>query len=285
MVEGSLVLEGGSLRCLFTAGVLDVFMEQGIELSNVIGVSAGSLSGINYVSKQIGRTAKVNIDYVNDPHYLGFRNLIKSQHSVFNFDFLFGEITDTLVPLDKEAFFQSKQKIEFVVTNCETGKEEYIGRDDMEDPLLAARASASMPLLSPRVVIENQHYLDGGIAMPIAYQRAIDEGHQKIVLVLTREDGYRKQEQSKAILHAYRRVYREYPELIKKLEQMSNHYNEMQEEISKLEKEGRVFIIRPDEPVLVSRMEKDVSKLQALYKSGRRIATERLQALQDYLEV
>lgn len=283
MYDAALVLEGGALRCLFTAGVLDVFLENKIDLSYVIGVSAGSLSGINYVAKQIGRTARVNIDFVNDKRYLGFTSLVRTR-SIFNFDFLFGEISDTLVPLDKEAFYASEQRYIAVATNCVTGEEEYFERDCDVDAMLAARASCSMPLFSRMVPIKDSVYLDGGVAMPIAYQRAIEDGNEKLVLVLTRQEGYRKPEQPHALLKAYERAYRKYPELVKKLKAMPEHYNQMQEEIEKLEKEGKVFIIRPKDPVEVSRIEKDVTKLEALYQIGREIATESLPGLIRYLE-
>ena len=285
MTEGALVLEGGSFRCLFTAGVLDVLMEEGIDLSYVIGVSAGSLSGMNYVTKQIGRTAKINIDYANDKRYLGFRNLLKKPHSFINFDFLFGEITDSLNPLDKKALFNSKQTYIAVITNCQTGEAEYIGRDDYEDILLVSRASCSMPLLSPFVKIKENYYMDGGIAMPIAYQKAMEDGNQKVVLVLTRERGYRKKEDIKMLLRIYHRAYRKFPQLVKRLENIPNHYNEMQEEIEQLERDGKIFVIRPELPVTVSRMERDVEKLKALYAEGRTIASRQLDALKHYLEM
>ena len=285
MIDGALVLEGGSLRCLFTAGVLDVLMEEGIDLSYVIGVSAGCLCGLNYVTKQIGRTAKINLDYANDKRYMGLKNLIQRPHSFINFDFLFGEITDSLNPLDKKALFSAKNTYMTVVTNCVTGEVEYIGRDDYEDLLLVSRASCSMPILSPKVQINDNHYLDGGIAMPIPYQKALDDGNHKVVVILTREQGYRKKEDQGAILRAYRRIYRKYPKLLQKLENIPNNYNKMQEELDQLEKDGKIFIIRPKEPVLVSRMEKDVQKLQELYEIGRGIASDCLDALKNYLEI
>lgn len=285
MIEGALALEGGSLRCLFTAGVLDVLMEHKIELSYVIGVSAGSLSGLNYVSKQIGRTAKVNLDYVNDPRYLGFRNMIKKPHSIFNFDFLFGDITQYLIPFDFSTFQQSSQKFIAVITNCETGEAEYIGKDDIDDIMKVARASCSMPMLSQKVEINGQYYLDGGIAMPIPYQKAIEDGNKKIVVVLTREAGYQKHEDGKAMGRAYQKVYRSFPNLVKRLENIPSHYNQMQEEMDRLEQEGKIFIIRPKDPVLVSRMERDVTKLEQLYQIGRNIATSRLNDLKEYLEI
>ena len=130
MTEGALVLEGGSLRGVFTAGVLDVFMEQGIEMSYVNGVSAGSMSGMSYVSKQIGRTIKVDLDYVNDKRFLSFRNLVEKR-SIFNFDFLFGELSNTLVPFDYDTFYQSEQIFEVIATRCRLESPNILKRADV----------------------------------------------------------------------------------------------------------------------------------------------------------
>ena len=226
--NAALVLEGGSLRCLFTAGVLDVFMEQGIWLPYVIGVSAGSLSGINYVSGQIGRTAKINLDYIEDKRYLGIRNLLTGK-GIFNFDFLFGEITEQLIPLDKETFYHSPTRYLAVATCCEDGTPRYFEKDHCSDIMLAARASSSMPLLARMVELNGEHLLDGGISMP-------------------------------------------------------KRYNQMQKEIDLLEKKGELFVIRPEFPVTISRIEKDRTKLNALYEEGRKVAEKQLVALNRFLE-
>ena len=282
MIDAALVLEGGSLRCLFTAGVLDVLMEQGIELSYVMGVSAGSLSGINYVSKQIGRTARININYVNDNRYLGIRCLLK-ERSIFNFNFLFDDIAKELDPFDFDAFCKSEQEFIAVATSCETGEARYFDKENCADIMMAARASSSMPLLSRKVEVNKELCLDGGVAMPIPYQKAIDDGYEKVVLVLTREHGYRKPEQGRAMLKAYERAYHEYPKFIERLKHIPDHYNEMQEEIDELERQGKIFVIRPEVPVLVSRVEKDTDKLKDLYQIGRNIATKQLEAFKAYL--
>lgn len=284
MIDGALVLEGGSLRCMFTAGVLDVFMEQNIEFAYVNGVSAGSLSGINYISKQIGRTRDVNLNYVNDKRYLGVRNMIYNG-GIFNFHFLFGEISEHLIPLDTRTFFASQQRYEAVATNCRTGQAEYFEKGVEAEIMRAAAASSSMPMLSEMIQLNGNLYLDGGISEPIAYRRAMKEGYEKLVLVLTRQHGYRKPPTGRAMGIAYEKRYRSYPELVGKLLQMPEHYNQMQEEIDQLEKEGRLFIIRPDGPVGISRVEKDTARLTALYESGRKAAEERIPAMKEYLGI
>ena len=284
MTEGALVLEGGSLRGVFTAGVLDVFMEQGIEMSYVNGVSAGSMSGMSYVSKQIGRTIKVDLDYVNDKRFLSFRNLVEKR-SIFNFDFLFGELSNTLVPFDYDTFYQSEQIFEVIATRCKTGKPEYFEKSRCDNFIDAVKASSSIPILSRMITVEGKKYLDGGCSMPVAYQRAIDLGYEKIVLVLTREPGYRKPPLDKWTKKGYERYFEPLPRFLKALEDVPERYNRMQEEIDRLEKEGRIYVIRPDHHVTVQRTEQDKRKLEALYQEGRRLALEHMDSLKAYLKL
>lgn len=283
MTKGALVLEGGSLRGVFTAGVLDVFMEQGIEMSYVNGVSAGSMCGMSYVSKQIGRTIKVDLNYVNDKRFLSFRNMLKNR-SIFNFDFLFGELCDTLVPFDYDTFWKSEQTFEVVATRCKTGKPEYFEKSSCEDFISAVKASSSIPVMSGMISVEGKKYLDGGCSLPVAYQRAIDLGYDKIVVILTRERGYRKPQLDKWTKRGYERYFSPLPELLKALYDVPDRYNRMQEEIDHLEGE-KIYVIRPDKHVTVQRTEKDKRKLKALYEDGRRMAGEHMGKLKEYLGI
>lgn len=282
MTEGALVLEGGSLRGVFTAGVLDVFMEQGIELSYVNGVSAGSMAGMSYISKQVGRTIRVNLDYVRDKRFLSFRNMVKNR-SIFNFEFLFGELSDTLVPFDYDTFYNSGQTFEVVATRCKTGKPEYFEKSTCDDFINAVKASSSIPVLSSMITVSGKKYLDGGCSMPIAYQRAMDLGYEKIVLVLTRERGYRKPPLDKWTKKGYERYFAPLPHFLKALEDVPDRYNRMQEEIDRLEEAGRIYVIRPDKHVTVQRTEQDKRKLEALYEDGRRLTLSHLEELKGYL--
>ncbi|MDE7299749.1 MAG: patatin family protein [Lachnospiraceae bacterium] len=282
MVQGALILEGGALRGMFTAGVLDVFLEKEIEFSYVNGVSAGSLNGMNYISKQNGRSRDVNLQFVNDKRYMSARNIVRNG-GIFNFRFLFGEISEQLLPFDARAFFASEQRFEVVATNCRTGRAEYFEKGKEAEILRAAAASSSMPILSSMIVLNGRRYLDGGVSEPIAYRRAMEQGYDKIVLVLTRQKGFRKPAVSRSLALAYRRHYRRYPQLVGRLLQMPEHYNRMQEELERLEAAGRVFIIRPPKPVLISRTEKDTRRLRELYEEGRREAAVRLPAMEEYL--
>lgn len=284
MTEGALVLEGGSLRSMFTAGVLDVMMEEGIELSYVNGVSAGSMCGMNYIAKQIGRTLRVNKEYLHDKRYISFRNMLKNR-LIFNFDFLFGELSRDLVPFDFEVFEQSSQRFEVVATRCKTGKPVFFEKGSCTELYAAVQASSSMPVLSKMITVEGKKYLDGGISLPIAYQRALDEGYEKVVVVLTREHGYRKKPMDSLTRRCYERYFKPLPKLLTSLEEVPERYNVIQEEMDRLEAEGKIFIIRPQSPVLVSRVEQDGKKLEDLYQEGRRIGQEMLQKLKEYLGI
>lgn len=282
MTEGALVLEGGSLRCLFTAGVLDVLTEEGIELSYVNGVSAGTMTGMNYITGQKGRILRINEEYLHDKRYMGIKNLLKNRQ-VFNFDFVFGELSEKLVPFDYDRFYGSPQKFEVVATRCKTGKPEFFEKSQCSEMIQAIQASSSMPLLSSMVTVNHKKYLDGGISLPIAYQRAIDLGYKKIVLILTRNHGYRKKPLRSMTLRAYDRYFAPLSELRASLYEVPERYNRMQEEIEQLEQEGRIFVIRPKEPVRVSRLERDLGKLKELHREGVETARERLSELRRYL--
>ena len=284
MINAALVLEGGSLRCMFTSGVLDVFVEQGIEMSYVNGVSAGSMCGLNYIARHVGRNLEINTHYLHDRRYISMKNMLKKR-LIFNFDFLFGELSHELVPFDYETFENSQQIFEAVATRCKTGKPEYFTKGKCSDIYKAVEASSSMPLLSRMVTLDGKKYLDGGISMPIAYERPMELGYDKIVLVLTREQGYRKHQEGRWMKRAYDRYFEPLPSLRQSLRDIPERYNRIQEELDRLEAEGRIFIIRPDRPVEVSRLEQDVHKIQALYDEGRRIALEQLPALKNYLEL
>lgn len=283
MGKKALVLEGGSLRCMFSAGVTDVMMNNGLPFDGVFGVSAGALTGVNFVSGQPGRTARVNLDYVNDKRYLGIRSLLLHK-SIFNFDFLFGEISRELLPFDWDAFENSPCEFTAVATNCVTGRPMYCEKSSCSDIYAAVRASASMPLLAPMVTVEGAPCLDGGVSVSIPYQKALDEGYDKIVVVTTREHGFRKPSVKGAAARAYARHYRKYPELVRALLNVPRRYNRELEQLEALELQGRLLVVRPQKPITISRTEKDREKLQALYDEGEAVGLERLAALKSYLE-
>ena len=282
MEKWALAMEGGSLRCMFSAGAVDVMMERQLWANGVFGVSAGALTGVNYVSRQVGRTAQVNLDFVNDKRYLGLGNLIFKK-SIFNFDFLFGEISDSLLPLDREEFARSEMEFTAVTTDCRTGQPAYWEKHRCGDIYGAIRASASMPLLSPTVEVEGIPCVDGGVSVSIPYRKPLEEGYGKVVVITTREHGYRKPQVPHALAKLYAKHYRAYPRLVQSLLDTPRRYARELEELDRLEAAGKIFVLRPPEPVTVSRTEKDVTKLRELYAQGRRTCLEYMEGLEHYL--
>lgn len=276
MQDITLILEGGALRSLYTSGVLDVLMKYNIEANCVMGVSAGALTGMNYISKQPKRTAKINIENCDNSNYIGLKALRK-ERGLIGYGYLFNDISKEKYPFDFETFKNSNQKFISVVTNCEEGKTEYVEKQDCKDDIFkVVQASSSMPLCSKMVKIGSNHYLDGAVTMPIPIDYALKNKYNNIVVVLTRDRNYRKPEISKRMKSLYKHVYGKYPKLVEKLCTMPERYNKIKEEINELEREGKIIVIAPSKPVNVSRLEKDKEKLKALYEEGSRDMEENI---------
>ncbi len=280
--KSALVLEGGALRSVYAAGVLDVFMENKINFEYVLGVSAGALNAGNYISGQIGRSARVNIDYVNDKRYIGLWHLLK-EGSIFNFDFLFGEPTKEWMPYNEKAFMNSKQQYIIGATNCITGKQEFFERHTYEELIEVLRASSTLPILSKLAFIDGVPYIDGGVANAIPIKKAREDGYEKIVIILTRPKGY--QSRGNIMLNQLFKVYyRNYPNLVKKLCTMPDRYNTLLKQIEKLEKKGKVFVIQPKTTLKVKRVERNQDKLRLLYLEGKEDARILLPKMLEYLD-
>lgn len=284
MIKAALVLEGGALRGMYTSGVLDTFLKNNMEFECVTGVSAGALNAMSYISKQPGRSAKINLEYCDDPRYIGRKAFIKNK-GIIGYDYLFGDISENKVPFDFKSFENTNQRFVIVTTNCEKAETEYLERSNCNDLFKAAQASSSMPLASAMVEINNNHYLDGAVTTSIPVKWALEQGYEKIVVVLTRDKTYRKPMITNKMKKLYKLAYHKYPELIEKLNTMPERYNRLQEELLELEKEGRIFIIRPEKEVTVSRLEKDKTKLENLYKEGIVEAERKLESLKEYLKI
>lgn len=284
MIQASMVLEGGATRGVFTSGVLDFLMEENVEMSNVISVSAGACNGVDYVSKQIGRTRDCTIHKEKEyNYYFGFRKFVKEK-SILDMDMIFDKYPNELFPFDFDTYFASDIECEIVTTNCRTGKAEYMTeRNDRTRLMKLCRASSSMPLISPMVEIDGDFYLDGGLADSVPIERAIKIGKEKIVVVLTRNPGYRKKPTTKAVAKLYRRAYRSYPNLVRTAVRRNAKYNRQAELVEKLEKEGKVFVIRPLIPT-VSRLEKDYDMLMNFYDHGYCLMKREYGRLMEYLE-
>ncbi len=284
MITGTIVLEGGATRGVFTSGILDYLMEEDLYFSHVLGVSAGSCNGVDYVSRQIGRTKKCMIPEKKEySYYSGVRSAIKEK-SILDMDMVFDTFPKKIYPFDFETYFQSDMVCEIVTTNCETGKAEYMTEQSDPDRLMKlCRASSSMPLLSPIVNIDGVPYLDGGLADSVPIRRALQSGNEKIVLVLTRNLGYRKKPISKGTVKLYRRAYKKYPNLVHAAIYRNHVYNKTMELVERLEEEEKIFVIRPLVPT-VSRLERDETALTAFYQHGYNLMKRQREALQRYLE-
>ena len=261
-----IVLEGGGLRGVYTAGSLDFFMEKNFYAPYVIGVSAGACQAYSYLSKQKGRSFKVSYDYMGDPRYLSMRSFI-TKGEIFGMDFMFDEIPKKLLPFDFYRFNNSPQEFVIGATNCESGKAEYFSNKESCDMFLIGRASSSLPIVSKVVDVYGKPYLDGGISDPIPIRKARLDGYENNIVILTRDEAYLKKE-SKYTVSFLKRIYKKYPKVAESYALRAKVYNESLEYVKKLESEGKVFIIRPREKVSVGRMEKNVQKLKEFYEEG-----------------
>ena len=265
MIEAGLVVEGGGMRGVYTAGVLDYFMEKNLYFDDCYGVSAGACHISSYVSKQIGRSMKVTLDYIDDKRYCSVNSLIKTG-DMFGVEMLYDIIPNKLELYDYDTFNKFKGNFYSVVTNCKTGKAEYIKIKDMKKDIIAVRASSSLPLLSRIVEINGEKYLDGGITDSIPIKKSIEDNHRKNVVILTRDKTYRKKKSS--FLPIFKLKYRKYPNLVNAIENRYKMYNNTLDFIEEKVKTGEVFVIQPKEPVNISRVEKDKTKLKELYDKG-----------------
>ena len=264
-----LVLEGGGLRGVFTCGVLDCFMDHGIRFPFTVGVSAGACNGLSYMSGQRGRAKSSNIDLMEKHQYVGLKYLF-TQGCIMDFKLLFEDFPEKIIPYNYDAYFSNPDRFVMVTTNCLTGKAEYFEEKKSSERVMSiVKASSSLPYVTQITYVDGIPMLDGGIADSIPVQYAMDQGYGKLVVILTRNYGYRKKESRMPVAKAF---YRKYPELQKALSLRNSIYNQTLEMIENLEREGRITVIRPLKPIEVGRMEKDCSKLSALYQEGYDIA-------------
>ena len=272
----ALILEGGGLRGVFTCGVLDCFMDKGIRFPFTVGVSAGACNGLSYMSGQRGRAKSSNIDLMDKHHYVGFKYLL-TQGCIMDYKLLFEDFPEKIIPYDYEAYFANTDRFVMVTTNCLTGKAEYFEeKTDSKRVMDIVRASSSLPYVTKITYVDGVPMLDGGIADPIPVEYAQSQGYERMVVVLTRNKGYRKNEKQ---LPVPKFIYRKYPELRKTLASRNAEYNRTMEMIERLEDEGRMTVIRPVHPIEVDRMEKDTDKLRALYQEGYELAESFLATL------
>ena len=282
MMKKGLILEGGAMRGMFTAGVMDVLMENGIEFDGTIGVSAGAAFGVNYKSGQVGRVVRYNTKFARDKRYCGVRVLLKTGN-IYSTEFCYDEVPRVHDVFDFEAFEKNPMEFYVVATDVETGKAVYHKYEGIADHGFDwIRASASMPVVSQMVEIDGQKLLDGGIADSIPVKFFESLGYRKNIAVLTQCKSYRKKKNR--ALPLIKLKYKKYPKLIEAMANRHTDYNETLAYIEEKEKAGELFVIRPEYKLPVGRMEKDPERLKEAYEIGRQIAIKHLPEIQKYLE-
>lgn len=281
-MKHGLIMEGGAMRGLFTAGVIDVMMQNGIEFDGAIGVSAGAAFGCNYKSKQIGRVLRYNKKFCNDKRYCGLRSLITTG-DLYSTEFCYGTVPREYDIFDHETYNQNPIEFYVVCTDVVSGNPVYHNLDRIDDFSFEwIRASASMPLVSNIVEINGQKLLDGGMSdsIPLKFFESI--GYNKNIVILTQPDSYVKKKNT--LLPLIRKVYKKYPGIVNAMTNRHNMYNETIEYIRKREKSGEILVIRPEYNLPVGRIEKNPDNLQKAYDIGVKLCSERIDEIKDFLK-
>ena len=275
------MLEGGALRGIYTAGVIDYLLENDFKFDTVIGVSAGALFGCNYISKQKGRALRYNLKYRHNKNYMGFYSLITTGN-IMNEKFCFDDLVNKLDKFDYDTFKKNKTKFYAVVSNLDTGKAEYKLVTDMRDKnqMEYLRASGSMPIISKIVNIDNNKYLDGGMTDSIPVDWALKD-YDKVVVVSTRAIEYRKK---KSPIWPYKLVYRKYPKFIESVKNRWIDYNKVQDRLIELEKDNKIFVIRPSYSTGISRLEKNLDKIKEQYNLGYNDMKKNFKNMKNYFK-
>lgn len=274
-----LVLEGGAMRGMYTAGVIDVFLEKNIKIDKIVGVSAGVLFGINYMSNQPKRVIRYNKKYAKDRRYMGIKSLITTGN-IINKDFAYYEVPIKLDAFDEKTFEKSDCEIYAGVTNVDTGLAEYFKVNKAVEEMELMRATSAMPFVSKMVDWKGKKYLDGGISDSIPLEKCIELGCDKIIVVLTRPIDYRKTQANKFMTKLY---YRKYPQLVKSILNRYKNYNNTLEKIIELENKKEIFVIRPSKDLQLKRIERDENKLQEMYDLGITDINSKMSELKKYL--
>lgn len=280
MFRAGLVLEGGGMRGIFTAGVLDFFLEKQVEFESCIGVSAGACHACSYLSKQYGRAFRISVDYLEDKRYCSAYSWLTTG-DLFGVKMVYDTIPNELSPYDYDTFANMETRFYAAATNCRTGKAEYLPVREMREDLIAIRASSSLPALSRMVPIGEELYLDGGVSDPIPIAASIDMGNRKNVVVLTRHDGYRKKPNK--MMPILKKRYKNWPNLIRRMQYRDIHYNETLDFLRGQEAAGTAFVIRPEAPLELGRVEKNKKKLKSVYYQGYLAARARYGAMLQFL--
>ena len=281
-MKTGIVFEGGANRTVFSLGVMDALLEEGIKTDYMAGSSAGIAYGVNFASAQKGRGIEIFDKYVNDKRYMGARHILNRENKCyFNLDFTYREVPNELVHFDFEKYKEYPNVPEASATNMITGKADYLKVDAADRNFMALRATCALPFLFPIIYINGVPYMDGGLSDPVPYKRAIEMGCDKLILVLTRERGYKKGPEKLQWLLKF--LYNDYPEFIEVVKRRADVYNNQRKEILKLEKQGKVFVIMPESSKDFSRTEKNLDKIHKMYDDGYNKMQNRIEELKNYL--
>ena len=278
-MKTGLVLEGGAMRGMYTAGVMDMMMDHDIHFDGVIGVSAGALFGVNYLSHQRGRVIRYNKKYNGHKDYMGLLPLLK-EGNIVSTRYAYDRVPRLFDVFDNETYKASDTEFYAVVTNLHTGQPEYMRVDDVYEQMDVLRASGSMPFVSKPVQIDGQYYLDGGVSDSIPFAFFEKQGYDRLVVILTRDLSYRKKAMSPLMIEA---SYHKYPEFAEQLKNRHEVYNRSVRMLKRKEEKGEIFVIRPSVPIQIKRIETDPDKLQQVYDEGVKDAAEHMEQLLEYL--
>ena len=279
---GALILEGGTFRPIFSSGVMDALNDYGVEFPYVIGVSAGITDGFSYVSKQPQRNYDILMNHRHDKRYVGIRNYLHDR-SLFGLKFAYETIPQELYPFDWKTFLESPTDIRVGVTNAETGQCEYLDGKKLDQQCTMLKATCAIPFVFPVISLDGKKYYDGGICDPIPVRKAQQDGHDKMLIVLTRPKGYRKT-LSRANVIVSRLLKKKYPHLVEPLLTRHLLYNETLDYCEELEKSGKAIILRPSEDIQIESLEKDLQKIDRIYHYGYQLALEHMDDIKALLK-
>lgn len=277
-----LVVEGGANRTYYSVGVLDAFIDYGIKVDFMVGVSAGIANATSYISGQRRRCLELGLKYVPDKRYMGLKYMFqKDNRSYYNRDFIFNQIPNELMPFDYESFSQYSGKVYAVVTNLDTGKPEYLPLDASDKSWRIVQASCALPLMFPPVKIDGKEYFDGGCSDPLPVEFAYNQGCDKIIAILSREESYQKQAEADVAVSSF--LYRKKTNFAQTLKHRSDIYNDSRRFLSDKQKEGSAFVFCPQTTVGWSRTEKNPAKLQMMYDEGYSDAVSKMDTLKEFM--
>ncbi|MGI2327907.1 patatin-like phospholipase family protein [Planococcus sp. YIM B11945] len=280
-MKTGLILEGGGMRGVYSGGVLERFLDEQLFMDYVIGVSAGACNAASYISRQTGRNREVTIGYVHHPDYISMKNLLL-RRELFGMNLIFDEIPNKLVPFDYEQFGDATEEFVIGTTDCLTGEAVYFEKKEhAKDVLAIVRASSSLPFMAKPVEFEGRLLMDGGVADPIPIRKALADGVTKPIIILTREKGYRKKKST--LTRVLPALYRQFPGIVKSMENRYIRYNETMEFVEQLEAEGKALVIRPDNLFKIGGFERDANKLTVLYNQGYQNADTAMEKIKEFI--